>query len=51
MEQAAIHAARHVFDSLTNAENDLFTDHMYGYLNATVHPLVQPHSLIRRDTR
>ena len=37
MEQATIQAARHVFDSLVNAGNDLFADHMYNYVNAGIH--------------
>ncbi len=37
MEQATIRAARQVFESLVNAENDVFADHMYNYLNAGIH--------------
>jgi uncharacterized protein len=37
MEQAIIRAAQHVFYSLVNADNDLFTDHMYRYANAGIH--------------
>jgi uncharacterized protein len=37
MEQAAIQAAEAVFNSLVNAGNDLFTDHLYRYVNAGGH--------------
>jgi uncharacterized protein len=37
MERAAIRAARHVFDSLVQAENELFADHLYKYTNAGIH--------------
>lgn len=41
IEQAAIHAARLAFHSLMNAGNELFTDHMYGYVNNQIHQLRQ----------
>jgi uncharacterized protein len=37
LEQAIIQAARYVFTSLVNAGNELFTDHLYGYLDAEIH--------------
>ena len=37
LEQATIKAARYVFSSLVNAGNELFTDHLYGYLDAEIH--------------
>ena len=37
MEQATIRAAQQVFDSLVNAGNELFTEHMYNYVNAGIH--------------
>jgi uncharacterized protein len=37
MEQAAINAAQYIFESLVNADNELFVDHMFHYLNASSH--------------
>lgn len=37
MEQATIRAARYVFDSLVNEGNELFTDHLYRYVNTGIH--------------
>jgi hypothetical protein len=37
MEQAAVHAARHAFESLVNGDNDLFVDHLFNYLNTESH--------------
>jgi uncharacterized protein len=37
LEQAAIQAARHVFSTLVNAGNALFTDHLYNYLDSEIH--------------
>ena len=37
MERAAIRATRHVFDSLVNTQDELFTDHMYRYIDAGSH--------------
>jgi uncharacterized protein len=38
MERATIQAAQHVFASLVNSGNELFTDHMHGYINGEIHP-------------
>jgi uncharacterized protein len=37
MERATIQAARHVFDSLVKDGNELFAEHMYGYVEASNH--------------
>jgi uncharacterized protein len=38
MEKSAVGAARYVFNSLVNAGNELFTDHMFGYVSAGFNP-------------
>jgi uncharacterized protein len=37
MEQGVINAAKYTFDSLVKADNELFMDHLYTYINADVH--------------
>jgi uncharacterized protein len=39
MEKAAIGAARFVFESLVNGDNECYVDHMFHYLNAESHCL------------
>lgn len=37
MEQSIIRSARHVFDRLVQSGNQLFSDHIYGYISKTAH--------------
>jgi uncharacterized protein len=39
MEKAVINAARYIFQSLINSNNEHFVDHMFNYLNAGSHRL------------